>query len=69
MTYQKILEQARTCIGNYCKACSVCNGKACTNSMPGPGAKGFGDTAVRNFEKWQEIRLNMDTLTEEIQDI
>lgn len=66
MTYQKILEQARTCIGNYCKACSVCNGKACTNSMPGPGAKGFGDTAVRNFEKWQEIRLNMDTLTEEI---
>lgn len=62
MNYQEILTEARTCIGKYCKACPVCNGRACGNQIPGPGAKGMGDTAIRNFEKWQEIRVNMDTL-------
>lgn len=62
MDYQEILENARTCIGSYCKACPVCNGRACKNQIPGPGAKGAGDTAVRNYDKWQEIRVNMDTL-------
>lgn len=62
MNYKEILDQARTCIGPYCKACMVCNGLACKNSIPGPGAKGVGDTAVRNYQKWQEIRVNMDTL-------
>lgn len=38
--------------------------KACRNQMPGPGAKGVGDTAIRNYDKWQEIRVNMDTITE-----
>ncbi len=64
MNYQEVLEQARTCIGKYCKACNVCNGKACKNQIPGPGAKGVGDTAIRNYEKWQEIRVNMDTICE-----
>lgn len=32
--------------------------------MPGPGAKGIGDVAIRNFQKWQEIRINMDTICE-----
>lgn len=62
MTYQEVLEQARGNIGNYCKACPVCNGRACRNQMPGPGAKGVGDTAIRNYDKWQDIRVNMDTL-------
>jgi 4-hydroxymandelate oxidase len=62
MNYQEILENARTCIGSYCKACPVCNGRACKNQVPGPGAKGVGDTAIRNYDKWQEIRVNMDTL-------
>lgn len=64
MTYQEILENAKTCIGAYCKACTTCNGKACGNKIPGPGAKGVGDTAIRNYEKWQEIRVQMDTLCE-----
>ena len=62
MTYDEILKEARTCIGQYCKACPVCNGKACKNQIPGPGAKGVGDTAIRNYDKWQEIRVNMDTI-------
>ncbi len=64
MTYQEILENARKDIGKYCKACPVCNGKACGNQIPGPGAKGVGDTAIRNYNKWQDIRVNMDTLVE-----
>lgn len=64
MTYQETIQNARNVIGNYCKACPLCNGKACGNQIPGPGAKGVGDTAVRNYEKWQEIRVNMDTLCE-----
>ena len=62
MTYNELLEQARQEVGPYCKACPVCNGKACKNQMPGPGAKGVGDTAIRNYEKWQEFGLQMDTI-------
>ncbi|MCQ2588319.1 MAG: alpha-hydroxy-acid oxidizing protein [Treponema sp.] len=64
MTYTEVLENARPEMGKYCKACPVCNGKACGNQMPGPGAKGSGDGAIRNFQKWQEIRVVMDTLCE-----
>ena len=62
MTYQDILAAARTCSGPYCKACPVCNGKACGASMPGPGAKGTGTVAQRNYEGWQQVYLNMDTI-------
>lgn len=62
MTYNEILEKSRGMIGPYCKACPVCNGKACSNSMPGPGSKAPGNVAARNYEKWQEIFVNMDTL-------
>ncbi len=64
MTYNELLENARKCLGPYCKGCAVCNGAACKNIMPGPGAKGTGDNAVRNYNKWREVRVNMDTLTD-----
>ena len=62
MTYQELLKNARTCIGPYCKACPVCNGKACGPQVPGPGAKGVGDTAIRNYDAWRRIRINLDTI-------
>lgn len=62
MNYEEIMKAARACIGDSCKVCSVCNGMGCRNRIPGPGAKGVGDTAIRNYQKWQEIRVNMDTL-------
>ena len=62
MNYNEVLANARENIGKLCKACPVCNGLACRNTVPGPGAKGVGDTAIRNYQKWQEIRVNMDTL-------
>ena len=62
MTYREVLENARACSGPYCKACPVCNGRACGSAMPGPGAKGTGTVAVRNYQAWQEVCLNMDTI-------
>jgi len=62
MNYQEVLEEARKTIGDYCKACNVCNGKVCGNKIPGPGAKGIGDTAIRNYDEWLKIRVNMDTI-------
>ena len=64
MDYKEILAQARGCIGPTCKACPVCNGIACGNTVPGPGCKAPGNTAARNYAKWQEIFVNMDTLCE-----
>lgn len=64
MNYQELMEKARPNLGEVCKGCLVCNGRACGNRMPGPGAKGVGDTAIRNYDKWREIRVNMDTLVE-----
>ncbi|MBQ5754599.1 MAG: alpha-hydroxy-acid oxidizing protein [Oscillospiraceae bacterium] len=64
MDYNEILKNARETIGPNCHACPVCNGVACGTTIPGPGAKGSGDGAIRNFQKWREIRVNMDTLHE-----
>jgi NAD(P)H-dependent flavin oxidoreductase YrpB (nitropropane dioxygenase family) len=64
MTYQDILTAARSCSGPYCKACPTCNGLACKNTVPGPGAKGIGTGFIRNYQKWQELCVNMDTICE-----
>lgn len=48
MTYNEVLTAARGQMGP-CKACPVCDGRACRNTVPGPGAKGVGDVAIRNY--------------------
>ena len=64
MSYNDVLKKARDCIGPYCKACIECNGKVCRNQIPGPGAKGLGDVAIRNYDEWKKIRIVMDTFVE-----
>ena len=63
MTYDELLASAR---GNRgpCKVCPVCNGLGCKNTIPGPGSKGIGDTAMRNYAKWLDIRVHMDTISD-----
>ena len=63
MDYKEVMEEAKKVLGK-CKGCPVCNGVACRNTIPGPGAKGVGDTAICNYNKWQEVRVVMDTLCE-----
>ena len=64
MNYNEVLEQARGQMGAVCKACPECNGRACNNHIPGPGAKGVGDTAMRNYDAWKNIRINLDTISD-----
>ncbi len=62
MTFEEVRLHAKNRLGDKCKACPVCNGLACRDVIPGPGTK--GDIAVRNYEAWQKIRVNMDTICE-----
>ncbi len=64
MTYQEILNRSRDLMGPFCKSCKICNGQACKNTVPGPGAKGLGTGFIRNYQKWQELCVNMDTICE-----
>ena len=63
MTYTEVLQAAKGQMGP-CHACPVCNGRACGGTIPGPGAKGSGTVAIRNFDAWRNVRLNMDTIHE-----
>ena len=63
MNYAELLQAARGQMGP-CRACPVCNGRACGGNIPGPGAKGSGTVAIRNFDAWRNVRLNMDTIHE-----
>jgi len=63
-TTEEIRRLAAGEMGGQCRACPVCDGRACRNTIPGPGAKGSGDVAIRNFDAWKSIRVNMDTLVE-----
>lgn len=62
MKYSELAAAARGNSGPYCKACPVCDGRGCRNTVPGPGAKGTGTVAIRNYAAWQDVLVNMDTL-------
>ncbi len=64
MEWKDVCAAARPLVGQACKACVVCDGRACKNSIPGPGAKGTGDVAQRNYDAWRRVRVNMDTVYE-----
>lgn len=66
MTYQEILANARTCMGPYCKSCPVCNGVACKNTVPGPGAKGIGTASSATIRSGRSCGVNMDTICENV---
>lgn len=65
MTYKELLDNAREAMKPHCMACIECNGRACGSTLPGPGSKGTGDNAPRNYDAWKEIRVNMDTIHEQ----
>lgn len=64
MDIQSLWQQAKPHMGEYCHACPICNGKACQNAIPGPGAKGSGTMAIRNFEAWTDYDLVMDAIND-----
>ncbi len=64
MKVEQILQKSRENMSDLCKSCPVCNGRACRNTIPGPGAKGSGTGAIRNYDAWKNIHLVMDTICE-----
>lgn len=62
MTYTELVENAKKNIGDKCLVCPICNGKACSSKMPGPGAKGTGIVSFKNYDAWQKIEIIMDVI-------
>ncbi|MEF9852881.1 MAG: alpha-hydroxy-acid oxidizing protein [Hydrogenoanaerobacterium sp.] len=65
MTYSEILDNAKNNMGGFCLACNDCNGLACKNKIPGPGAKGSGEVFYRNRKAFKDIKINMNTIYED----
>ena len=65
MTYEEVRKAAQGQMG-HCKACPICNGIACGKTIPGPGSKGSGTVFARNYQAWQDVLLNMDTISENV---
>ena len=66
MTYQEVLENART-RSSKCKVCPVCNGLACKGQVPGPGAKGDGKSFTNCLEYLRNIDIMMDPIFDNTQ--
>ena len=62
MTIQEMFDQAKKDIGPHCSVCKVCNGKACSGKIPGPGGKGSGAGFWHSYDKLRQVRLNMNVL-------
>jgi len=62
MNFQEVLNKSRPLVGPHCKACLICDGRACCNQIPGPGSKGSGRVATLNYEGWQDVFVKMDTI-------
>lgn len=60
MDYNQVLENARKNMNGRCLVCKECNGLACKGVIPGPGGKGSGSSFIRNYQKLQELKVNMD---------
>lgn len=63
MNLKEIKQNAKNKLGK-CFSCDICDGRACKNTIPGPGSKGSGKAATKNYEAWKDIELEMDTIVE-----
>lgn len=61
MNLKELREKAKGKMG-ACLSCPVCDGIACKNIIPGPGAKGSGLVAIQNYNAWKKVKLEMDNL-------
>lgn len=60
MNYNEVLENARKNMAGRCLVCKECNGVACRGVIPGPGGKGSGSSFISNYQRFKELKLNMD---------
>ncbi|ABR49344.1 FMN-dependent alpha-hydroxy acid dehydrogenase [Alkaliphilus metalliredigens QYMF] len=65
MNYEEIRDNARKKIEKRCKVCKECNGIVCRGEVPGAGGKGSGAGFIRNWEKLNDVKINLDTIVME----
>ncbi len=65
MDYSEVLNRARELVNENCKVCKDCNGIVCKGKVPGVGGKGSGSGFIRNREKLNDVKVNLDTIIEE----
>lgn len=63
MDYNELKKKADGQMGK-CFNCPICDGRACKNSVPGPGSKGSGTVATKNYDAWKKVMLEMDTISD-----
>ena len=63
MNLNEVKQNAKNKLGK-CFSCDICDGRACKNTIPGPGSKGSGKGATKNYEAWKDIEIVMDTIVE-----
>lgn len=64
MTLEEIWAKAREIMPPNCRACPVCNGKACRGEIPGVGAMGDGSAWTVCTEFLERVKVRMDTIHE-----
>lgn len=64
MTLDEIWAKAREVMAPNCRACPVCNGKACRGEIPGVGAMGDGSAWTVCTEFLERVKVRMDTIHE-----
>lgn len=65
MNYSEVLDRARELVHEKCKVCKECNGVVCRGQVPGVGGKGSGSGFIRNWQKINDIKINLDTIIEQ----
>ncbi|MDR1774389.1 MAG: alpha-hydroxy-acid oxidizing protein, partial [Clostridioides sp.] len=59
MDYKEMLKNAREKLNGSCRVCKQCNGVACAGEVPGMGGKDSGYAFIENFNRLQDVKLNM----------
>ncbi|WP_422486128.1 alpha-hydroxy-acid oxidizing protein [Gudongella sp. DL1XJH-153] len=62
MDYNEIREKAKEILSPLCLVCKECNGVACRGWVPGVGAKGTGNSFIRNYDYLQRVKVVMDLI-------
>ncbi|MGI6703446.1 MAG: alpha-hydroxy-acid oxidizing protein [Clostridia bacterium] len=64
MDYSEVLRRAKEKLAPHCMVCKECNGIACRGKVPGVGAKGTGNSFIRNYQYLSSVKVEMDTIYE-----
>lgn len=65
MDYNRVRENAKEILSPLCLVCKECNGVACKGRVPGVGAKGTGNSFIRNYSYLYKVKVVMDMIYKE----